>query len=80
MIINIWIILQKYGGLENIDKAIRLNFHDGHLEDEICTEAGETINSLNIKRAVASLFQAATKDTEEVIILYNKFCMSTIYT
>lgn len=34
-----------------------MNFQDGHVEDVICAEAGDTQVSLNIKRAVASMFQ-----------------------
>lgn len=48
-----------------MEKPIRINFHDGHIEDSICTVAGDTQNSLNIKRAIASIFQANYKGTHE---------------
>lgn len=51
--------LQKYSDIQNVDKPIRINFHDGHVEDIICTEPSDTTNSLNIKRAIASLFQVS---------------------
>ncbi|GLV37036.1 apolipophorin [Carabus blaptoides fortunei] len=56
---------KKYGNLANIEKPIRLNVHDGHVEDHICAEPGDTQNSLNIKRAVASMFQVSLKDNYE---------------
>lgn len=39
--------------------ALQFNYHDGHIDTEICTESGDSQASLNIKRAVASLFQSA---------------------
>jgi hypothetical protein len=59
---------KKRGTIPNVEKPIKLNFHDGHLEDVICTEHGDTQVSLNIKRAVASLFQAALKHDSETDI------------
>lgn len=51
-----------------MEKAVQLNFHDGHLEDSICAEPDDTQNSLNIKRAIASLFQADLKSGHETDI------------
>ncbi|XP_011871153.1 PREDICTED: apolipophorins [Vollenhovia emeryi] len=46
--------------LPDVEKyALQLNYHNGHIDTEICTEAGDSQASLNIKRAVASLFQSA---------------------
>ncbi|KAB0791517.1 hypothetical protein PPYR_03317 [Photinus pyralis] len=56
---------KKYGNLAGIEKPIRVNFNDGQIEDSICTNADDNQNSLNIKRAVASLFQAAIKEHYE---------------
>ncbi|KAG5899642.1 hypothetical protein JTB14_036015 [Gonioctena quinquepunctata] len=56
---------KKFGTIPNVDKPIRINFHDGHIEDSICTEPGDTQNSLNIKRAIASLFQVNSKQAHE---------------
>lgn len=39
--------------------ALQFNYHDGHIDTEVCTEASDSQSSLNIKRAVASLFQTA---------------------
>ncbi|KAK4878786.1 hypothetical protein RN001_011292 [Aquatica leii] len=52
---------KKYGSLADIEQPIRFNFHDGHIEDSICTVPKDNQNSLNIKRAVASLFQTGIK-------------------
>lgn len=57
--------MQKHSKIPNVDKPIRLNFHDGHIEDMVCAEADDTQVSLNIKRAVASLFQANIKKQYE---------------
>ena len=48
-----------------MDKPIRINFHDGHLEDSICATPGDSQNSLNLKRAIASIFQANLKSGHE---------------
>lgn len=48
-----------------MEKPIRINFHDGHIEDSICTVPGDSQNSLNIKRAIASLFQANPNKAHE---------------
>lgn len=39
--------------------ALQFNYHDGHIDTEVCAEAGDSQTSLNIKRAVTSLFQTA---------------------
>nr|XP_034187967.1 apolipophorins [Osmia lignaria] len=39
--------------------AVQFNYHDGHIDTELCTEPGDSQGSLNIKRAVVSLFQSA---------------------
>lgn len=38
---------------------MQFNYHDGHIDNEICAEPGDSQDSLNIKRAVVSLFQSA---------------------
>ncbi|XP_011691522.1 PREDICTED: apolipophorins [Wasmannia auropunctata] len=46
--------------LSDVEKyALQFNYHDGHIDTEVCTEPGDSQASLNIKRAVASLFQSA---------------------
>ncbi|KAK9753142.1 Vitellinogen, open beta-sheet [Popillia japonica] len=40
---------KKYTNIEDIEKPIVLNFHDGHVEDIICTQPSDSQNSLNIK-------------------------------
>nr|XP_012225513.1 PREDICTED: apolipophorins [Linepithema humile] len=46
--------------LPDVEKhALQFNYHDGHIDAEVCAEAGDSQASLNIKRAVASLFQSA---------------------
>ncbi|KAF5288699.1 hypothetical protein FQR65_LT11964 [Abscondita terminalis] len=52
---------KKYGSLSDIDKPVRINFNDGLIDDSLCTVPKDNQNSLNIKRAVASLFQTAVK-------------------
>ncbi|XP_014488121.1 PREDICTED: apolipophorins [Dinoponera quadriceps] len=39
--------------------ALQFNYHDGHIDTEVCAEEGDSQASLNIKRAMASLFQTA---------------------
>ncbi|XP_054010516.1 apolipophorins isoform X2 [Hylaeus anthracinus] len=39
--------------------AVQFNYHDGHIDTELCTEPGDSQASLNIKRAVVSMFQSA---------------------
>lgn len=56
---------KKYTHIEDVEKPIRINFKDGKIDDFICIESGDTQNSLNIKRAVASLFQADLKEKYE---------------
>ncbi|XP_019888404.1 apolipophorins [Ooceraea biroi] len=46
--------------LPDVEKhALQFNYHDGHIDTEVCAEPGDSQASLNIKRAVASLFQSA---------------------
>ncbi|KAJ8984123.1 hypothetical protein NQ317_017333 [Molorchus minor] len=56
---------KKFGHIPDIEKPIRINFHDGHVEDRICVEPGDNQNSINVKRAIASLFQANLKNNYE---------------
>lgn len=39
--------------------AVQFNYHDGHIDTQLCTEPGDSQASLNIKRAVVSMFQSA---------------------
>lgn len=39
--------------------ALQFNYHDGHIDTQVCAEAGDSQASLNIKRAIVSLFQSA---------------------
>ncbi|KAK2585087.1 hypothetical protein KPH14_008599 [Odynerus spinipes] len=46
--------------LPNLDKyALQFNYHHGHIDSDVCAEPDDSQASLNIKRAVASLFQSA---------------------
>ncbi|XP_071631577.1 apolipophorins [Temnothorax longispinosus] len=46
--------------LPDVEKhALQFNYHDGHIDTEVCIEPGDSQASLNIKRAVTSLFQSA---------------------
>ncbi|XP_044727273.1 apolipophorins isoform X2 [Chrysoperla carnea] len=56
----------KYDLGTDLKKSVRIVFHDGHIEDEICTEPNDSQSSLNIKRAVISMLQAATKHKSEI--------------
>ncbi|XP_056636733.1 apolipophorins [Diorhabda sublineata] len=56
---------KKHGTVPDLEKPVQINFHDGHIEDSICTDAHDTQNSLNIKRAIASLFQANLNSAHE---------------
>lgn len=56
---------QKYTHIDDVEKPIRINFKDGKIDDSICIESDDTQNSLNIKRAIASLFQADIKTKHE---------------
>lgn len=56
---------KKYTHIEDVEKPIRINNKDGRVEDVICAEPGDTQNSLNVKRAIASLFQADLKGKYE---------------
>lgn len=48
-----------------MEKPIKINFKDGKIDDSICVEPDDTQNSLNIKRAIVSLFQADLKEKYE---------------
>ncbi|XP_023288424.1 apolipophorins, partial [Orussus abietinus] len=39
--------------------ALQFNQHDGHIDNDVCAEPGDSQTSLNIKRAIISLFQTA---------------------
>ncbi|XP_015121091.1 apolipophorins [Diachasma alloeum] len=39
--------------------ALQFNYHNGHIDTSVCTEPHDSQASLNIKRAIASLFQTA---------------------
>ncbi|KAJ8950746.1 hypothetical protein NQ318_011239 [Aromia moschata] len=56
---------KKFGHIPDIEKPVRLNIHDGQIEDSICVEPGDSQNSINVKRAIASLFQANLKGNYE---------------
>ncbi|XP_017879492.1 apolipophorins [Ceratina calcarata] len=46
--------------LPDIEKyTVQFNYHDGHIDTELCTQPGDSQASLNIKRAVVSMFQSA---------------------
>lgn len=45
--------------LPGLDSAIQFNYHNGHIDTELCASPDDPQASLNIKRAVISLFQSA---------------------
>lgn len=53
------------GTIPDVEKPIRINVNDGQVDDSICIESGDTQNSLNLKRAIASIFQAKLKSGYE---------------
>ncbi|KAJ8687230.1 hypothetical protein QAD02_023024 [Eretmocerus hayati] len=44
--------------------ALQFNYHHGHIDTELCAETGDSEASLNIKRAVISLFQSSVFQDE----------------
>ncbi|XP_060534250.1 apolipophorins [Cylas formicarius] len=56
---------KKQGSIPDIERPIRLNVNDGVIDDVICVEQGDNQNSINVKRAIASLFQASLKSSYE---------------
>ncbi|XP_068902272.1 apolipophorins [Tenebrio molitor] len=56
---------KKHSQVPDVDKPISINYHDGHLEDSICITPRDSQNSLNLKRAIASAFQANLKNGHE---------------
>ncbi|KAF7279304.1 hypothetical protein GWI33_007437 [Rhynchophorus ferrugineus] len=56
---------KKVGTIPDIDKPIRVNFNDGELSDSICVVPGDNQNSINVKRAIASILQASVKSQYE---------------
>ncbi|KAL3271520.1 hypothetical protein HHI36_021999 [Cryptolaemus montrouzieri] len=57
---------KKRQGIPDIDKPVVLNNNNGALSDFICSTPGDTQNSLNVKRAIASLFQIADDKPTEI--------------
>lgn len=48
--------------LSDIQKyALQFSYHHGHIDPDVCAEPDDSQASLNIKRAVASLFQSAVQ-------------------
>jgi len=55
---------KKYDDLKDLEKhPLRFNFHDGHIDAELCTAEGDSQTALNVKRAVLSLFQVAASQS-----------------
>ncbi|KAL1502570.1 hypothetical protein ABEB36_007695 [Hypothenemus hampei] len=52
---------KKFPSFPDLDKPIRINNQDGVLDDSICIVDGDQQNSINVKRAIASLFQTSSK-------------------
>ncbi|XP_050302966.1 apolipophorins [Anthonomus grandis grandis] len=52
---------KKHGSIPDIEKPIRINNNDGLVDDSICVVDGDNQNSINVKRAIASIFQAVSK-------------------
>ncbi|XP_066261681.1 apolipophorins isoform X2 [Euwallacea similis] len=56
---------KKFGAIPDIEKPIRINNRDGLLEDSVCVVDGDNQNSINVKRAIASMFQASLTSNYE---------------
>lgn len=55
---------KKYDSLKELEKyPLRYNFHDGHIDSEVCAVEGDSQTALNVKRAIASLFQVAASQS-----------------
>lgn len=54
------------GFVEDLQKQITFINRDGIIEENICVESTDPMFSLNIKRAIASMFQVAVGETNEV--------------
>lgn len=48
--------------------ALQFNYHNGHIDTSICTEPNDSQSSLNIKRAIASLFQTSVMQDSGVTV------------
>ncbi|KAK9874204.1 hypothetical protein WA026_002561 [Henosepilachna vigintioctopunctata] len=57
---------KKRMGIANIDKPVVLNNNNGALNEFICAEDGDTQDSLNLKRAIASFFQVNQEKNSEI--------------
>lgn len=58
-------LFQVRSGIPDIEKPVVLNSNNGDITDFICAEQEDSQNSLNLKRAIASLFQTnPNKNTE----------------
>ncbi|KAK9874207.1 hypothetical protein WA026_002563 [Henosepilachna vigintioctopunctata] len=62
----------KRTGIPDIEKPVVLNNNNGRLDEFICAEPGDTQNSLNIKRAIASLFQVNSEDKKSEIDVFGQ--------
>lgn len=57
-------VFQKYDNLKELEKhPLRFNFHDGHIDAEVCSVEDDSQTALNVKRAVISLFQVAASQS-----------------
>ncbi|RZF44088.1 hypothetical protein LSTR_LSTR004460 [Laodelphax striatellus] len=51
---------KAYNGLGDLEAhPVKFSLNDGRVENEVCAEAADSHESLNIKRAIISLFQAS---------------------
>ncbi|KAK0091317.1 hypothetical protein PV326_003399, partial [Microctonus aethiopoides] len=56
---------------DDVEKyALQFNYHDGHIDTNICAEKDDSQASLNIKRAIISLFQSAVFEDNGVTTHY----------
>ena len=54
-------VVQKHQSLNALEgKAVQIGLQDGRLTPEICADASDTIDTINFKRAIASLIQVST--------------------
>nr|XP_033202794.1 apolipophorins [Bombus vancouverensis nearcticus] len=56
---------------------IQFNYHDGHIDTQLCTDSADSQASLNIKRAAVSMFQSAVMQDNGVTTRHETDVMGT---
>ncbi|XP_039286010.1 apolipophorins-like, partial [Nilaparvata lugens] len=62
---------KAYNGLGDLEAhPVKFSLNDGRIENEVCSEEGDSHEALNIKRAIISLFQASVHKDSGVTTHY----------